>query len=183
MRWRKSTEDERKEREARLAEQGRRLRDLRKSEGLTKKELADKLRVHEGLVKLIESGRRNLTPEKLKKCEEVFRCRPGYITGEIDYRDRAAELLEKLPEEDRVQMEGRAAVWRAAEQWIRASLPGEDLEELEAQGKINLFEIFCGVTECVQDAILKAKLPTDLRERVEKKELDLCEITCDPDQK
>lgn len=189
MRGIELTEEERRTRKARLTKQGERLAKLRKDAGLTQKELAEKIReagglaISTGLIKLIEIGERDLTPEKLRACAEIFRCRPGYITGETDYRDRAAELLEKLPEEDRVQMEGRAAVWRAAEQWIRASLPGEDLEELEAQGKINLFEIFCGVTECVQDAILKAKLPADLRERVEKKGLDLCEITCDPDQK
>lgn len=189
MRGIELTEEERRARKARLTEQGRRLADLRKGAGLTQKELAAKIReaggpeISTGLIKLIEIGERDLTPEKLQALADLFRVRPAYITGASPYQDRTAELAAGLSPEERIRGEGVTAVWRATEQWIRAAFPGESLEELEAQGKINLFEIFCGVTECVQDAILKAKLPADLRERVEKKELDLCEITCDPDQK
>lgn len=176
MRWRESTEDERKEREARLAEQGRRLRDLRKSEGLTKKELADKLRVHEGLVKLIESGRRSITPEKLEKCVEIFHCRAEYLTGETDYRDKAAELAAALPAEDRLAIAGREAVWRATEQWVTSCFPGEDLKEMERDGRINLFELFCRVTEPIQESIQFARQPAAVRDSIKRGTLSINEI-------
>lgn len=177
MRGIELTKEERAARKARLTEQGRRLADLRKGAGLTQKELAAKIweaggpEISTGLVKLIEIGERDLTPEKLRACAGIFCVRPGYITGETPYRDRAEELLAELPEEDRVQMEGKAAVWKAAERWIRASFPDESLEDLEKQGRINLFEVFCRAIEPIEESIRFAKLPDDVREKISRGEM------------
>lgn len=149
---------------------GGRLTNLRKSAGLTQTELSQKMaeqgiRISSSLIKYLETGDRALTKENLRNYAAFFGVNEKYITGEAKYRDRAEEVAEKMaegvkesPEEERVRMEGRTAVWKAAERWIRASFPDESLEELEAQGRINLFEIFCSVTEPVQEAIWKAKI-------------------------
>lgn len=138
-----------------------RITNLRKSSCLSQEELAEKLsektKISAGLIKRLETGDRALTPEKLKVYADFFHCYPEYITGESECRDRADELAKALPEEDRVNIEGRTAVWRAAEQWIRASLPGADLKELEEQGRLNLFELFCEITEPIQERIRQLK--------------------------
>lgn len=139
----------------------KRITDLRESYGLTQIELAEKLsektKISAGLIKRLETGDRALTPEKLKVYADFFQCYPEYITGESEYRDRAEELAAALPEEDRVNIEGRTAVWRAAEQWIRASLTGADLKELEEQGRLDLFGLFCEITEPIQEIIHQLK--------------------------
>ena len=138
-----------------------RITALRESYGLTQIELAEKLSekitISVGLIKYLETGDRALTPEKLKVYADFFHCYPEYITGESEFRDRAEELAAALPEEDRVNIEGRTAVWRAAEGWIRASLPGADLKKLEEQGRLNLFELFCEITEPIQERIRQLK--------------------------
>ena len=182
MRGIELTKEEREARKARLTEQGRRLADLRKGAGLTQKELAAKIReaggpeISTGLVKLIEIGERDLTPEKLRACAGIFCVRPGYITGESPYKDRTEELLAKLPEDDRIWMEGRRAVLRAAERWIRASLPDESLEDLEAQDRLCLFEVFCDVTETIKRHIWRAKLPKDVWDRINRGEISEAEV-------
>ena len=176
MPWKESTDEERKEKAARLSKQGARLRELRKSKGLTKKELADMLHVSEGLIKTIESGRRSITPEKLEKCVEIFRCRAEYLTGETDYRDKAAELAAALPAEDRLAIAGREAVWRATEQWVMSCFPGEDLKEMERDGRIDLFELFCRVTEPIQESIQFARQPSAVRDSIKRGTLSINEI-------
>lgn len=142
-----------------------RVANLRHSTGLTQRDFAAELKISAGTVKRLEVGDLPLTNRLRDLYAGHFQCAPGYITGETKYRDRAEEVAEKMAEgvkesseEERVRMEGRTAVWKAAERWIRASFPDESLEELEAQGRINLFEIFCSVTDCVQEAIWKAKI-------------------------
>ena len=125
--------------------------------GLAQKELSDEIGISVSLIKRLETGDRALTQEKLKVYADFFHCYPEYITGESEFQDRADELAKALPEEDRVNIEGRTAVWRAAEQWIRASLPGADLRELEEQGRLDLFELFCEITEPIQERIRQLK--------------------------
>ena len=177
---REVSEEEKAARRERLKVQGARLAKLRESyivpetkKSMKQKDLAKELGVSVGLIKLIEIGERDLTPEKLKKCAEVFQVRPEYITGESSFRDRAAELADAMPEEDRVMAEGCMAVWRSAERWIQAAFPGESLQDLEEQGRINLFEVFCRAAEPVRDSILLARLPATVREKINRGELSL----------
>ena len=187
MRGRKLTKAEETERNERLKKQGARLKNLRENSGLSQDGLAKKIKVSTGLVKQIEIGMRNLTREKLLACAKIFDVWPEYITGEIQYKDRADELAAKLsidglaeadltPEEARILRERWADAWRAAERLIQAAFPGESLADLEEQGRINLFEIYDGISCLLRDRILLAKLPAHVRDLIDQGKLSLDDV-------
>lgn len=187
MRGRKLTKAEETEKNERLKRQGARLKNLRENSGLSQDGLAKKIKVSTGLVKQIEIGLRNLTQEKLLACAETFGVWPEYITGEIDYKDRADELAAKLsidglveadltPEEERILRERWTDAWRAAERLIQAAFPGESLANLEKQGRINLFEIYDGISCLLRDRILLAKLPAHVRDMIDQGKLSLDDV-------
>lgn len=64
-----------------------RIRKLRRAAGYTQAELAPLIGISEGLIKRMEAGLRNLTPENAKRYADFFQCDPAYLTGASDYMD------------------------------------------------------------------------------------------------
>lgn len=72
-----------------------RIKELRKSKGLTQAELATKLGVTRQAVSLYEKGQRKPKIETLKKLADYFGVSVPYIKGELDteYLEKMVELL------------------------------------------------------------------------------------------
>lgn len=58
-----------------------RIKELRKSSGLTQQQLADYLGVDQSLIPKLENGHRNLTISLAEKLCNLFRCSEEYLIG------------------------------------------------------------------------------------------------------
>ena len=67
-----------------LLEVGNRIRDRRKSLGLTQRECADHLGITEAGFAHFEKGRRDIGRDKIEKLAEVLNVKPGYLMGWSD---------------------------------------------------------------------------------------------------
>lgn len=76
-----------------------RLKELRKEEGLTQKELADKIGVHYRTLQNMENGESQIKPDKAQQLADYFGVRVAYLLGYSDYKNKEDFIEQQTREE------------------------------------------------------------------------------------